>query len=440
MPMTFGQIATSIQNNALMAFQPVLDRLNEFANSSAFTMMLEDIKAALPLVADLAMQVIDSFEAIGNALSENWGVIQLIGQVLYTVGHTVVAVFQQAASVVNWFMSMIGNSLTGVQENLGSLLPVVSAVTLALVGWKLATLALAAAKAVLNLHTIAIVALIGAIIFVVYKVVDALGEWQDKTMSVTGIIGGVFSTLFNFIYNTFVVPFQNAFADIVNLVGNAFKDPVAAVKVLFADMGMTILGWIQNAVHGIEDLVNKIGEVLGFQYDLTFELDALYDALDDKRNKLKAETEWVEYMEQWGYKDYGEAFNAGYEFGESLENKVKDLANDFSLNLGGNTDLGLDLGGGFDTTGITPYDQLVTNTGEIADNTKDSLEITDEEIKLWRDIAEREAINKFTLVDLKIDQHNENHIAGDMDIDGVAGRMVDDLQNWVLIQTEGVHA
>ena len=36
MPMTFGQIWTSFQNHALMAFQPVLERINEMANSDEF--------------------------------------------------------------------------------------------------------------------------------------------------------------------------------------------------------------------------------------------------------------------------------------------------------------------------------------------------------------------------------------------------------------------
>ena len=36
MPMTWGQIWQSMQNTAIIAFQPVLQRLNEIANSEAF--------------------------------------------------------------------------------------------------------------------------------------------------------------------------------------------------------------------------------------------------------------------------------------------------------------------------------------------------------------------------------------------------------------------
>ena len=52
MPKTFSQIWTSFQNNALMAFQPVLKRMNEIANSAAFQNFVNGTIQALSVVSD----------------------------------------------------------------------------------------------------------------------------------------------------------------------------------------------------------------------------------------------------------------------------------------------------------------------------------------------------------------------------------------------------
>lgn len=59
MPKTFSQIWTSFQNTALMAFQPVLQRLNELANSEAFQTFVNGAIEALAMVAGVAMEIFD---------------------------------------------------------------------------------------------------------------------------------------------------------------------------------------------------------------------------------------------------------------------------------------------------------------------------------------------------------------------------------------------
>ena len=94
---------------------------------------------------------------------------------------------------------------------------------------------------------------------------------------------------------------------------------MAAVKVLFYDMALTVLGYITNMASGIETLINKIP---GVTVDLTSGLDSFYAKLESAQKKVKDEAGWVEYVKKMDYIDYSKAAGAGYRFGEGLADKV----------------------------------------------------------------------------------------------------------------------
>ena len=61
-------------------------------------------------------------------------------------------------------------------------------------------------------------------------------------------------------------------------------------------------------------------------------------------------------------------------------------------------------------------------------------------MKYLRDIAEQEAINRFTTAEIKIDMTNNNNINNDMDLDGIVDHLSSKLQEQMEIAAEGVHA
>ena len=67
------------------------------------------------------------------------------------------------------------------------------------------------------------------------------------------------------------------------------------------------------------------------------------------------------------------------------------------------------------------------------------LDITGEELKYLRDIAEQEAINRFTTAEISIEQTNHNTIKNGMDLDGIMSGMTDMVNEAIDISTEGVH-
>ena len=104
----------------------------------------------------------------------------------------------------------------------------------------------------------------------------------------------------------------------------------------------------------------------------------------------------------------------------------------------------------FDTTDNIPSPQDYANlsnygaglsgdVGDIADNTKKDIEISEENLKYLRDLAEQEAVNRFTTAEITIEQNNTNNIKSEMDLDGVISGMTDAVNEAISIATEGVH-
>ena len=68
-----------------------------------------------------------------------------------------------------------------------------------------------------------------------------------------------------------------------------------------------------------------------------------------------------------------------------------------------------------------------------------SLNDTEEDLKYLRDIAEQEAINRFTTAEIKLEMTNNNHISSDLDLDGVISYMTDAAEEAIETMAEGVH-
>ena len=78
---------------------------------------------------------------------------------------------------------------------------------------------------------------------------------------------------------------------------------------------------------------------------------------------------------------------------------------------------------------------IADNTGKIADD----MEMSSEDLKLLRDIAERQEINKYTTAEIRVEMVNNNTISSEMDIDGVVNLLEAKVSEQMAIAAEGVH-
>lgn len=203
--------------------------------------------------------------------------------------------------------------------------------------------------------------------------VTLLIQWLTSlgvtTQQIFGYIGGIIAVVGGFIVNTFIVPIQNAVAAFVNFIGNVFKDPVAAVKVLFYDMALSVIGYIQKIAHGIENLLNKIP---GVHVSITSGLDNLYNRLAAARQDVIDASEWKEYVKKWDYVDYTDLFNKGSDFGKNLFNTISDY-------------------------GGAPYQPVVQDIASDVSAIRKSVDMSQEDLKMLVEQSERRYVNRINL-------------------------------------------
>lgn len=78
MPMTFGQIATSMKNKFIKNIEPALNRLNDFANSDKFKVFVDRASTAIGVLANVIASVIEQAVNFGNFLADHWGIVEPI--------------------------------------------------------------------------------------------------------------------------------------------------------------------------------------------------------------------------------------------------------------------------------------------------------------------------------------------------------------------------
>lgn len=438
MPKTFSQIWTSFQNTALMAFQPVLQRMNEIANSEAFQEFVNNAIEGLSMVAGIALEIFDLLVGVAGAVADNWS---WLSPIIYGVA---------AALAVYYGWQLAVNAINAITKGIHIAMAIAQMIHAAATGaLTAATAAEIAAQNGLNAALYAcpivwIIVLIIALIALFYAAVAAVNKFAGTSVSATGIICGAFMVALAFIGNIFValwnlvvdvfVLIYNLVATVANFIGNVFTDPIGAVCRLFFDLADTVLGILQALASAIDAIFgsNLAGSVQGWRDSLGGWVDDTFGKGDEVMAKMNADDMKL------GRFEYGAAWDAGYSFGEGIDESIAnfDPSSLFDTNVPGADDyanLG-NYGSGIGGIG-SGVDDIAGNTGKIAD----SMDITEEDLKYLRDIAEQEAVNRFTTAEITIEQTNNNNISSKMDLDGVISGLDDALGEAIDIITEGAH-
>lgn len=386
MAMTWGQVWTQMGNIALKVTRPLLTAINWLANNlSVIGPILLGLGAAFLVFqvaahwTQIAAVATAAYHAVVNLLSIGFGVL---------TGNTAAA----SAAVFTFNSALLASPIT----------------------W--------------------IIMLIAVVIGLLYGVVAIINKVTGSSISATGLICGAIAVAGAFIGNTvigllnaliqyiwaiFVAPFLGIVEWILNVCNGGFNSFGDAVANLIGQ----IIGWFLNLGKVVTTIIDAI-----FGTNWTAGLESLQSSVtawgkNENAITLDKNAPTIDYRFE-----YGDAWAAGNDFGKGIDAKIGGM-----FNMGGLGD-----SSGFDLGDIAAY------TGETADNTgktADALAVTEEQLEYLRDIAERDAINRFTTAEVKIDMTGmTNRIDGSADLDGVISQLTEGFTEALVTAAEGVHA
>ena len=437
LPKTWAQILVDMKNQALSMFAPILTKINQIGNSTKFQKVTTGLINGLAAVANVASSALDILIAIASVFVDNWGIIQPLvlgiaaamllynGYLIANNAITAISNAQKGLAAVQAYKAAVANTTLAATEKAEAMAK--ASATAAQYGFNAALLACP-----LTWILLIIIAVIAAI----YMIVAAINKLTGSTISATGIICGVVAVAGAFVLNCaigvlnaiiqaiwtiFVAPFLGIVEWILNVCNGGFNSFGDAVANLIGQ----IIGWFLNLGKVVTTIVDAI-----FGTDWTSGLESLQSAVtswgkNENAITLDKNAPTIDYRAT-----YSGAWDAGYDFGQGIDDKI-----------GGMFDAsGLDSMGAFDLSNT--LDGIYGNTGDTAANTAataDALDIAEEDLAYLRDIAEREAINRFTTAEIKVEQHNENHISKDADLDGIMDAWANDFAEKLEVSEEGVH-
>lgn len=443
MPMTWGQIWQSMQNTALIAFQPVLQRLNDLANSEAFQTFIQGAIEAMATLANILLNVFELVGTVGGFIADNWSVISPIiygviaALAVYAAYLGIVKAIELASAAATAIHTVAMSAKIGV---MAALTGQTMAATAAQMGYN---------GALYACPVVWIIMLILALIVVIFAVCNAIAKMTGIANSGFGVITGGVNVVIQFFKNlgltvaNIALGIGNAIAALASNMMTAFHNAICSVQSWFYNLLSTALSVIEGICSALnklpfvefdysgissaaDDYAAKASEAAGNKED--------YQSISDAFNE--GFTTFDAFQDGWA----SDAFNAGAAWGDGIADKVSN----FSLSdVFGQTDIP---NVGDYTSG---FNDAIANSGvgdsigNIDDNTgkiKDSLEVSEEDLKYLRDIAEQEAINRFTTAEINVDMSGmQNTVNSGDDIDGFMTKLTDSVNEAVDNMTEGVH-
>lgn len=432
MPMTWGQMWQSMQNTALIAFQPVLQRLNDLANSEEFQTFIQGAIEAMATLANILLNVFEIAASVGAFIGDNWSII---APIIYGV-----------IAALGAYLAIMGivNAITAISAAIDATKAAADALAAGQTFlWTVQQYGLNAALAACPITWI--IVLIIALIAIIFAVCNAIAKMTGIANSGFGVITGGVNVVIQFFKNlgltvaNIALGIGNAIAALASNMMTAFHNAICNVQSWFYNLLSTALSVIEGICSALnklpfvefdysgissaaDDYAAKASEAAGNKED--------YQSISDAFNE--GFTTFDAFQDGWA----SDAFNAGAAWGDGIADKVSN----FSLSdVFGQTDIP---NVGDYTSG---FNDAIANSGvgdsigNIDDNTgkiKDSLDVTEEDLKYLRDIAEQESINRFTTAEVTINQTNNNNVSSDTDLDGfitalddAMGEAIDEVTN-----------
>lgn len=360
-----GKVTASVVKNALL---DMADQTNQKFASIPMTL------------SDAMTQAQNIVQHEVKQMAQSWNDFIQTDQGQEILGEAI-SLLSVMAQVGTDALAAVGSGALWAHENMDMVIPILAAVGVGFLLLKAqavgAALASAAAWTMANWPIL----LLASLFAVALVAAQQFGFGMQEAGAVTGY---VFGMTYAVGYNVFAT-LWNVIASFAEFFANVFNDPVAAIAHLFSNALDTILSMVETAAGAIDALTGSHlqGAVSGFRGKLSGWVDDTFgeNAIQIKR---MANLDIGATAAEWG------------NYGANLGSKLDNLDLDIGKLAGSFGDLDLSgLGNG-----------NIDNVAKVGKVGKvDDIKLSDEDLKIYRDLAERRYMNKIELKTLAPEIH-----------------------------------
>ncbi|WP_044489445.1 tape measure protein, partial [Clostridioides difficile] len=376
MPYTFGQIWTSIKNNAVMIFGVIQKKIEQSMSSRGFRTFIDNFISGLYVLGNVFFNIFNGIISIlGSPAFQSFSNTMIVG--ISLISQALGWIVTQALNLANIFAqnwSIIGPIIAGVVGILGTYLIALGSIWLWETLCKISKNALAIASAIhalavhaeltetqmatvaqwgLNAAILAcpifwIVAGIIALVAVLFVGVAIFNHFAGTSVSAIGIVAGAISVAAAFVGNLFIATgnliidivalIYNSLANFAEFFANFLDDPIGSVIRAVSRMADAVLGILRSIASAIDTIFgsNLANAVSGWQ-------DKLQGWTDKVAGEAKIKVERMDPNKlHFDRFNYGKAWDAGYKWGDKLETNIKDKFDISKIAEKAKKDLGLD--------------------------------------------------------------------------------------------------
>lgn len=445
---TLAQVWTSIKNDALNAFRAVQDKLNELVNSDTGKKLLSITRNIIHGIADFIVWLVDVISTVITWIADNWGWLRyvIIGvlsalaiyftYVAASAVSSAIATFVAWAMVhpillatigilavtVSWIIYLANTSTSGIQFIIDALS--VLALAIFLIGIVVAV--------VTGNIAVMVVGVIIALIALFINFADyILGGLYVLGAAIYNIVIGLLNGIIQLVW-AFIEPFVGIIEWILNICQGGFDSFGGAVANLIGQ----IISWFLS----LGKVVTKIIDAI-FGTNWTDGLNSLQNKVlswgkNENAITLSREVDTINRI------SYADAWNAGKSDGTAVKDWAGNLGDKIKNKLTFNTDSDK-LKTGSSTFNVDDFSGIADGVGDTAKNTDkmaDAMELSAEDLKYLRQIAEMEWKKEYTTASIKVDMTNNNSINGESDLDGLVTKLTDKLYEELNVVANGVYA
>lgn len=417
-----GEELNSIFEQSPMLIQVIADYLN--VPLGQIRSMAAEGKISADIVKNAVLSASREIDAEFQNMQYTWS------QLWATMSNVVLKVIQPILNAIGSIASFLSETWTIIAPILTGIAVSIGILELMTINWAAAIGACSTAFAWLNAVIamnpfIKVIMAVAVLIALLNGVVKGYNKVENESVSAAGVVAGAIYVV--------IAAFKNAGMVIGNIImgivagvlalgtniGIAFGNAIAGVKAKFwsllADATM-IIAMIANQLNKLPFVNIDVGGLVGKAGEFANNAQAAFDSKQNYVDVEAAVNRGLSTFDAFGDGWAQEAYKTGYEWGAGV----------------------------FGGAGGTNYSEEISeNTASIAESAGSaaaSLDKSSEDLKYLRDIAEQEAINRFTTAEVKIDMTGmTNRIDSSMDIDGIIRTLADGFVEAMSVTAEGVH-